>query len=530
MKRILKWFKIDKTSAKNEFAKYGHTCEIPEEMDDVAEYYSPETFWNKLSKKAFQLRTVSDISKSYTHHLRSHGAIMKERKRHLIYHNHIIHPYSYFRVIWEMITSIVIFLQLIITPIHAGFCEIIDSHLMEGREKVLDSLIISLDFLLCTDVVINLFTGYYSEPKKEVILDAKYIFLHYLKSFLIPDFVSSIPIHFGFSYSRDYFLVVLKILGLLKLLRFITYVRYYTRLINFFHIRYSVSSLLILLIGVGIYWHSLTCYLVFVKFLDEFENTLSPGLKGNISAVNYDGKDHLSLYVSCFYKASMIIYTSWYTQEDPSGLIEYSVVSAMWFCSKAIQFFILARTLQIMKGVNSSHQKYVEMERQLKEYMRDKQLPTYMRSRLLTYYDYRFQRNYFRESEILATISGQLRQEIIMHSCRQLVENVAFFKNLPINLLVRIVSCLRGEMYLMNDVIVRANTPGDCMYFIASGTVAIYSTSGKEVSTPVYSTICEWMITSVKCHCCDTSKMAIIFLMLYNISLYYCISPTSSLR
>lgn len=63
-----------------------------------------------------------------------------------------------------------------------------------------------------------------------------------------------------------------------------------------------------------------------------------------------------------------------------------------------------------MKGVNSSHQKYVEMERQLKEYMRDKQLPTYMRTRLLTYYDYRFQRNYFRESEILATISGQLRQ------------------------------------------------------------------------------------------------------------------------
>ncbi|XP_045468666.1 potassium/sodium hyperpolarization-activated cyclic nucleotide-gated channel 2-like isoform X1 [Harmonia axyridis] len=481
MKRTYNWFTKDNSGAKNEFAKYGHTCEIPEEMDDVAEYYSPETFWNNLAKKAFQLRTVSDISKSYTHHLRSHGAIMKERKRHLIYHNYIIHPYSYFRVIWEMILSVVIYVQLILVPLHSGFCIIEDGHLMEGSESYLDPSIITLDFFLCTDVVINLFTGYYSEPKKEVILDLKHIFLHYLKSYLIPDVLSSLPTNAAYNSGYDYSLLFLKLLSLLKMLRFITFVKYYTRLINFFHVRYSVSSLLLLLIGVGLYWHSITCYLIFVKLVDEFLETINPNLLPSDQPNLFSQNSYSDIYVSCFYKASMIIYTSWYTQENPGGLVEYCVVTIMWFCSKAIQFFILARTLQIMKGVNSSHQKYVEMERQLKEYMRDKQLPTYMRTRLLTYYDYRFQRNYFRESEILATISGQLRQEIIMHSCRQLVENVAFFKNLPLNLLVRIVSCLRGEMYLMNDVIVRANTPGDCMYFIASGTVAIYSTSGKEI-------------------------------------------------
>lgn len=68
-----------------------------------------------------------------------------------------------------------------------------------------------------------------------------------------------------------------------------------------------------------------------------------------------------------------------------------------------------------------------------------------------------------------------------MHSCRQLVENVAFFKNLPLALIVRIVSCLRAEVFLVNDVIVKANTPGDSMYFIASGTVAVFTNSGREV-------------------------------------------------
>lgn len=37
----------------------------------------------------------------------------------------------------------------------------------------------------------------------------------------------------------------------------------------------------------------------------------------------------------------MIIYTSWYTQENPGGMVEYCAVTIMWFCSKAIQFFIL---------------------------------------------------------------------------------------------------------------------------------------------------------------------------------------------
>lgn len=63
-----------------------------------------------------------------------------------------------------------------------------------------------------------------------------------------------------------------------------------------------------------------------------------------------------------------------------------------------------------MKGKTSAAHKYVEMERQLKDYMRHKQLPMHMRSRILIYYEFRFQKSYFRENEILDTISEQLRQ------------------------------------------------------------------------------------------------------------------------
>lgn len=72
--------------------------------------------------------------------------------------------------------------------------------------------------------------------------------------------------------------------------------------------------------------------------------------------------------------------------------------------------------MEIVMAKTASSHKYVEMVRQLKEYMRHKQLPEYMQKRLLNYYEFRFQKSYFRENEILNTISGQLRQ-VSISSC-----------------------------------------------------------------------------------------------------------------
>lgn len=75
-----------------------------------------------------------------------------------------------------------------------------------------------------------------------------------------------------------------------------------------------------------------------------------------------------------------------------------------------------------------------------------------------------------------------LREEIALQSCRRLIENVAIFKNLPKNVLQSIVKNLKFELYLPNEVIIKAGTQGDCMFFLSSGTVAVLTPTGKEVS------------------------------------------------
>lgn len=78
-------------------------------------------------------------------------------------------------------------------------------------------------------------------------------------------------------------------------------------------------------------------------------------------------------------------------------------------------------------------------------------------------------------------IPGRLREEMTLHSCRRLVENVILFKDLPNETISAIVSTLKFELYLPDDVIVKAGTQGDCMYFLSSGTVAIFTPAGQEV-------------------------------------------------
>lgn len=72
-------------------------------------------------------------------------------------------------------------------------------------------------------------------------------------------------------------------------------------------------------------------------------------------------------------------------------------------------------------------------------------------------------------------------QSIVIHTCKSLIASVELFNDLPATLLVRIVTCMKSEIYLPGDVIVQAGIEGDSMFFISAGTVAIYTSLGKEV-------------------------------------------------
>lgn len=73
-----------------------------------------------------------------------------------------------------------------------------------------------------------------------------------------------------------------------------------------------------------------------------------------------------------------------------------------------------------------------------------------------------------------------------MHSCKSLIANVSLFTDLSPEQMSAVVAKLIPEIFLPTDPIIQSGTPGDAMYFLDSGTVAVYTHSGREVNSQYF--------------------------------------------
>lgn len=146
-----------------------------------------------------------------------------------------------------------------------------------------------------------------------------------------------------------------------------------------------------------------------------------------------------------------------------------------------IKLYFLAQVVQMLRRYNSSGSKYDQHMKQLNEYVRYKGLPEWMKRRIYRYCDFRYQKHFVKEAEIDSILTPHLRQEIMLQDCHEFLEKVTFFQGLPTALLVKVITHLKVVIVLPNDVIIRAGSQGDSMYFISYGTVAVYTNQGKEI-------------------------------------------------
>ncbi|XP_046815736.1 potassium/sodium hyperpolarization-activated cyclic nucleotide-gated channel 1-like [Vespa crabro] len=358
----------------------------------------------------------------------SQTALLNEKRRHIQNYKNIIHPFSNFRYYWDILLIVGMIIILLITPYQAAFSI--------TQETLVPTFIKnSLLLLCCGDMFVNISTGYFDKRRSIVEMERKKIIERYVKhGTFFTDLFGSFPTDVIFVNMWNECKVTRKIVSLLLPIVIISMKQPdYTRT-NFW-------------IDDADLWDKPTDTQYFFSLLLTIGNCLRSGFLKN------DRRNVFDLYV----------------------IIIAQIMGTL------LMSLLIVRLMQYMKGTYSSKFKYQCAVRQLNQYMRHKQLPRRTQRRIINYYEFRFLHHYFRESDIINTLSLQLRQEIIMLSCQKLVENVSFFDNLPFALLNHIVTLLKSEIFLTNDVIIRANERGNCMYFIGSGTVAVYTISGKEV-------------------------------------------------
>ncbi|KZC07443.1 Potassium/sodium hyperpolarization-activated cyclic nucleotide-gated channel 2 [Dufourea novaeangliae] len=158
-----------------------------------------------------------------------------------------------------------------------------------------------------------------------------------------------------------------------------------------------------------------------------------------------------------------------------ASCLEYYVPMSVNYLGTLTQFSDLLTTFHITIKRN------LKIVQQLQEYMRYKELPQALQRRLLEYYHYRNKKRFERDKKIIEEVSPCLREELILHNYLRLISNVKLFEYLPESVVAQLASSVRSEIYMPGDKIVKAGTRGESLYFITSGTVAIYTSTGKEI-------------------------------------------------
>lgn len=314
-------------------------------------------------------------------------------------------------------------------------------------------------------------------------MERKKIIKRYVKhGTFFTDLFGSFPTDVIFVNMWDEYKITRKIVSLLCMFRSFSLKAYtdklaYTKKISISHYRYTIIFFWLI-----IFIHWLSCIFWLVPIVTtSMKQPLYPRTDSWIHAADLWYKSKETQYFFALLLTIGNCLRSGFLKNYQRNMPDHYIVIITQIIGALLMWFLISRLMQYVKGMYSSKFKYEYAIRQLKQYMRHKQLPRRTQRRIINYYEFRFLRRYFHESDIINTLSLQLRQEIIMHSCRKLVENVTFFNNIPFALLNHIVTLLKSEIFLTNDVIIRANDPGNCMYFIGSGTVAVYTISGKEI-------------------------------------------------
>ncbi|KOX79535.1 Potassium/sodium hyperpolarization-activated cyclic nucleotide-gated channel 2 [Melipona quadrifasciata] len=428
-----------------------HICELPKISDSNLPKLPPNARFYARWKRNFQKIFLVSVNHPLTQNfLRSLAAIAFEKRRHGRSSTWwVIHPCSNLRYYWDFLMTFTYLYMFIAIPYILAFQRVAKSSGPESWNPVHPAYIICI-----FDIVLNFITGFKSRDGHEIFLDPFLIIRHYMKTYFLIDFISSVP-YVWFYKDRilppgpnsNSILLIFELLPVLKIFRIYTLRFYIQQIIANFTISHSEEKAIWLIVLVLLIFHWYSCV-----------THIFPFIVAHITGVTKENSDMYLITTGLYKKSDSDIY--------------------LVYCHIGINVSFVFKSVQ---SAAEPELKYQRIMHQVKEYIHEKKLPENLKKKLIAYYEYRFQGSYFKERAISRTLSSHLNQEIMIHSSRGLIDTATILHSLPRNVIGYLMGILRPVIYLQEDIIYKSRTEGDCMFFIISGTVALITFNGKEI-------------------------------------------------
>lgn len=366
---------------------------------------------------------------------------------------------------WDIAMFLNIIVISVVVPLRIGFL------IKDWKSWIAVDIIV--DLLLVADIVVSLLTTF--EQDGEVVRSRKEIFSQYLRSWLIPDVLSVLPLEFIGTGLAEYH-PLYRVNRLLRVGRLVNYFVSWEKVSSLKPsvIRIFKSSFVIVFLA-----HFIGCIFFLVIIIEG--DDAKPDFTGT---ENIMGLPFRSQYIRSFYW-SFVTMTG-YNNTNPNTQLE--TIFSIFVTVMGISLFatIIGTVGSLVTNLDSSKLYFRQKMDGINDYMKYKRIPDDLQNEVRNYYSYLWKSGKgLDKNKVLDDLPPYLKNKMNVYLNKEIITKVPLFKECANDeeFITEVVKCLKSRVCLPNSFVVRKGEMGTEMYFISRGELNVVNEDDKVVFT-----------------------------------------------
>ncbi|CAG9857203.1 unnamed protein product [Phyllotreta striolata] len=174
------------------------------------------------------------------------------------------------------------------------------------------------------------------------------------------------------------------------------------------------------------------------------------------------------------YIESLLIVTSYFLCTNYCDIITEiceQILLIIFSLTGKVYVIVFIAQILVKFIVNKNESTYENLHMQLVNYMESTKVPPKIRKQVLDRFIFTCQKKYFNESELMATVSEQLRMELFIYSGKRLLKKNEFLKKLSAAQKGYLMAQMKSETYSKDEIVAEYGNK-HLLYFISSGSIS----------------------------------------------------------
>jgi hypothetical protein len=439
----------------------------------------------------------SDAGDEYLRHTNSSSEALYEDKQYAWFYpdppwgrKDVFRPGSKFLQMWDCVLWLAMLYVGFHVPFHAaGFvannyveeerCDLDWTALWKGPEHKFDLFV---DSIFWCDMVFSMHTALYRRADNGVrvlVEEVKEIRQHYLRSRnFVYDLCGVLPLRMSACVLTKLmpasmrppharFVNIIRLFRMAKLFR----LHHLNRITNFIKYTFprktrTVLDLATLLLKMLFTGHLLACLWYYIGISDPVGGWVAKKIPPQ--------EPTYSRYISSFYFVYATITTVGYGDVAGLNSAERLFSVGAMVLGGFLFGLLIGSVPKILDRRSEAGGRYLEVERRLKQYLKDKQVPALLHARILQFFEYRYpERRSFDGHKIISDLPLSLQKDLAAHVYRAVISASPLLRRCSPKTTGELCLLLRRVFAAEGDVISREGTQSTGLYFIVCGQVAL---------------------------------------------------------